>query len=381
MVTSSEIISIAENHAKKVMQPNLQKWLEGKKWPRAESTQAAKDGLLGLYCPAEFGGQGLSFAEALPVYEALGRVDGAYAFCLSMHNICSYAICGFASDSFKEKWAKRLTSGEALANFSLTEPQSGSDAANLLTSSTIDSDGNYILNGDKAWVTLADEADVYLVVTATEQAPGVKGAAMVAVEKGSAGLTFGPLYNTPSYNFLPMAEMHMKDVKVPQENVILPPGKGLQGALMAIDIARASIASGCAGLIETALMRAVDYAYNRKMFKGVALDLDGIRWMLSDVYNDLEIVRLLYKKAAESLGGEGGTVAAAHAKLYAPDAALRAATVCSQVMGGAGLFSESDMHRLVLLAQMLKVVDGTTEIQRVVLGRDLARLAKERLGS
>ena len=379
MVTSSEIIKIAENHAKKVMAPNLQNWLKSTKWPRKESSQAAKDGLLGLYCPPELGGQGLSFAEALPVYEALGRVDGAYAFCLSMHNICSYAICGFGGDALKEKWAKRLTSGEALANFSLTEPQSGSDAANLLTSSTIDSDGNYILNGSKAWVTLADEADIYLVVTATEHAPGVKGAAMVVVEKNAEGLTFGKQYDTPSYNFLPMAEMYLKNVKVPKENILLPPGKGLQGALMAIDIARASIASGCAGLIETALMRAVDYAYGRKMFKGRALDLDGIRWMLSDVYNDLEIVRLLYKKAAESLGAEGGTVAAAHAKLYAPDAALRAATVCTQVMGGAGLWVDNDMHRLVLLAQMLKIVDGTTEIQRVVLARDLAKLAEGRV--
>ncbi|MEM7196880.1 MAG: acyl-CoA dehydrogenase family protein [Pseudomonadota bacterium] len=373
-----DILNNARSHCDSVIKPNIHTWNKQAKWPRAASDKAGKVGLTGLYCPEDFGGQGLSLAQGIPVYEELGKGDGAYAFTLSMHNICTYAVCSYAGDSFKQEWARALTSGSKLANFSLTEPQSGSDAGNLQTSAEILPNGDYKINGAKAWVSLAGEADIYLVVTKTPEAPGHKGAAMIAIPKDIKGLSFGPLYQTPSYQFLPMSQMYLKDVVVSKDNIILPPGKGLPGALMAIDIARTSIASGCCGLIETALNTALDYAHERKMFKGRQLDLDGIRWMLGDVANDLEISRLLYHKAAGLLGTPEGTIAAAHAKLFVPDAALRAANICTQVLGGAGLWAEYDMDRLSRLAQMLKIVDGTTEIQRVVLGRMLARQAVER---
>lgn len=373
-----EVLKAAQNHAREVVAPNITAWIKSAKWPRDASDQAAKVGLTGLYCEAEWGGQGLSLKDAIRVYEQLGKADGAYAFTLSMHNICAYAICNFASENFKQKWAKDIVTGKKLANFSLTEPQSGSDAANIQTSAAIADNGDYIINGHKAWVSLATEADVYLVVTKTQKDEGAKSAAMIAVPKDTKGLGFSKVYQTPSYNFLPIADMFLENVRVPQENIILPPGQGLQGALMAIDIARTSIASGCAGLIDAALQKATDYAYKRKMFGKRCLDLETIQWMLADVYNDLAITRLLYQHAAALLGSEEGRVAAAHAKLFAPAAALKAASTCTQVMGGAGLWTDNGMHRLTSLAQMLKIVDGTSEIQKVVLGRDLYRQAKLR---
>jgi len=375
----NRILEVAQEHAQTHVTPNIDKWNKAAIWPRAASNAAGAAGLCGLYCPEEFGGQGLSLADGIPVYEELGKADGAYAFTLSMHNICAYAVCGFGEDSFKDKWARDLIAGRKLANFALTEPQSGSDAGALHTHADIDDgDGSYRINGAKAWVSLAREADVYLVVTQTSHAPGSRGSAMVAVPKDAAGLTFGPLYDTASYGFLPLGEMYLENVRVPADHVILPPGKGLSGALMAIDIARASIAAGCCGLIETALDTALDYAHERQMFGGRQLDLDGIRWTLGDIANDLEISRLLYRKAARLVGTEAGTVAAAHAKLYVPDAALRAANTCTQVLGGAGLLTANGLDRLSRLAQMLKIVDGTTEIQRVVIGRSLAKRAAER---
>jgi alkylation response protein AidB-like acyl-CoA dehydrogenase len=319
------ILADARAHCREVIRPEVDSWNEKRRWPRHASDAAARLGLMGLYCPADWGGQGLSPGEAIPVYEELGKGDGAYAFALSMHNICAYAVCTFGSEALKRRWARDLTSGRKLANFSLTEPQSGSDPAAMLSHARIDGDGTWTLNGAKAWVSLAGEADLYLVVVKTSPGPGHKDMAMIAIPRDTPGLSFGPLYETGSYRFLPVGEMYLENVRVGEENVILPVGQGLKGALMAIDIARVSIAAGCCGLMETALDTALAYLHERRMFGKTALELDGIQWMLGGVATDLEASRLLYRAAARALVTPEGPLAAAHAKRFVPDAALNAA--------------------------------------------------------
>jgi len=149
------ILTAAREHCAKVIKPNIDQWNENAKWPRDASDLAGAAGLTGLYCPEEFGGQGLSLGDGIRVYEELGMGDGAYAFTLSMHNICAYAACGFGTDTFKNTWAKDLIAGRKLANFALTEPQSGSDPANMHTRATVNDDGSYTVSGAKAWVSLA----------------------------------------------------------------------------------------------------------------------------------------------------------------------------------------------------------------------------------
>ena len=369
------ILAAAKSHATDVILPNVDAWNTAKKWPRNASDQAGAAGLTGLYAPEEYGGQALPLSEGIQVYEQLGLGDGAYAFALSMHNICTFAACGYGTDAFKEKWARDLTAGRKLANFALTEPQSGSDPMTMYTRATINNDGTWTINGAKAWVSLATEADVYFTVVKTSDAPGHADMAMIAIPADARGLSFGPLYDTPSYNFLPMSEMYFDNVSVSEDNIILPIGQGLQGSLMAIDIARVSIASGCCGLMQSALDTALSYAKNRKMFGGKNLDLDGIQWMLGEVATDLEASKLLYRKAAEALGTPEGPLMAAHAKRFVPDAAVKAANTCTQVLGGMGLLQPYGLDRLSRLAQMLRIVDGTTEISRVVIGRALKKRA------
>ncbi|CUH61326.1 acyl-CoA dehydrogenase family protein [Thalassobacter stenotrophicus] len=371
----SAILEIAHTHATEVIAPSVDAWNAAKTWPRDASDKAGAAGLMGLYAPEELGGQGLPLAEGIQVYEQLGLGDGAYAFALSMHNICTFAGCGYGTDAFKDTWARDLTSGRKLANFALTEPQSGSDPMQMYTRATINGDGTWTISGKKAWVSLACEADVYFTVVKTSDAPGHKDMAMIAIPADAEGISFGPLYDTPSYNFLPMSEMHLDRVVVSEDNIILPIGQGLQGSLMAIDIARVSIASGCCGLMQAALDTALSYAKNRKMFGGKNLDLDGIQWMLGEVATDLEASKLLYRKAAEALGTPEGPLMAAHAKRFVPDAAVKAANTCTQVLGGMGLLQPYGLDRLSRLAQMLRIVDGTTEISRVVIGRALQKRA------
>lgn len=370
------VLDAARRHTDEVIRPGVDAWNEAGTWPRAASDKAAALGLTGLYAPEEWGGQGLPLAEGIRVYEELGRGDGAYAFALSMHNICTFAACGYGTEAFRAAWARELTSGRKLANFALTEPQSGSDPVTMYSRARINGDGTWTIDGAKAWVSLAGEADVYFTVVKTTDEPGHGDMAMIAIPKDTPGLSFGPCYETPSYNFLPMSEMYMKDVTVPEENIILPVGQGLQGSLMAIDIARVSIAAGCCGLMEAALDTALAYAKNRKMFKGVNLDLDGIRWMLGEVATELEASRLLYRRAAAALGTPEGPLMAAHAKRFVPDCAVKAANTCTQVLGGMGLLRPYGLDRLSRLAQMLRIVDGTTEVSRMVIGRALQKRAE-----
>ncbi|WP_299739959.1 acyl-CoA dehydrogenase [uncultured Roseobacter sp.] len=226
----------------------------------------------------------------------------------------------------------------------------------MYTRATNDGDGTWTTSGAKAWVSLSGEAGIYFTVVKTSDARGHKDMAMIAVPDDAPGISFGPMYETPSYNFPPI-------------------GQCFQGALMAIDIARVSIASDFFGLMQAALDTALFYSKNRKMFGGRNLDLDGIQWMLGEIATDLEVSRLLYRKAAEALGTPEGPLVAAHAKRFVPDAAVKAANTCTQGLGGRGLLQPYGLDRLSRLAQMLRIVDGTTEISRVVIGRALQKRA------
>ena len=373
--TAEQIRSAARKHCEEVILPNIDAWEAQTSYPHEAIGRAARDGLLGLYAPTELGGQGLSFTDALTVYEELGRGAGLYSFALSMHNIVTYAIAGFGQPVFAKEWVPRLVTGEVMGAFDITEPQSGSDAGGLRTHAEIGADGSYTINGRKAWVTLADNAGVYLVVVKTSYEPGHTDIAMVAVPQGTPGLSFGEPYQMLVSPFLPIADMALENVTVPAENVILPPGKGLSGSLLAIDIARASIAAGCCGLMSAALDTALAYARDRQMFGQTELDFQGIQWMLADVSTDLEASRLLYRHAAGLLGTRAGSVAAAHAKRFAPDAAVRATGTCMQALGGYGLLAPYALERMYRTAPVMKIVDGTTEIQRVVIARALQKHA------
>lgn len=373
---SKAILAAAREHYEEIICPNVDDWESSMEYPHAAAIEAAQKGLLGLYSPQEYGGQGLTFEEGIPVFEELGKGEGLYAFSFSMHNIVTFAICSFGGQELREQWAPRLISGEALGGFVLTEAQSGSDAAGLQTQAVINEDGSYTINGSKAWVSLADVAEIYLVVVNTSSKPGKDGIAMIAVPKNTPGISFGKPYEKLVSPFLPIADMYFDSVTVPGANVIFPPGKGLSGSLMAIDIARTSISAGCCGLISSSLDLALTFARDRQMFGKSELEFQGIQWMLADIATELEASRLLYKNASRLLGTPEGAVAAAHAKRFAPDAAQRAAATCMQVLGGTGLLTPSAIERNYRIAPVMKMVDGTTEIQRVVIARSLQQYAE-----
>lgn len=376
MTGESTLRDAAREHVETVVAPSVEAWERAARFPRDAVEAAGRAGLCGLFAPVDVGGQGRPFAEAMAVFEELGRGDASYAFVLSMHNAVATAIGRHASARVREHWGRRLTSGAALGGFSLTEPHAGSDAAAITTRAEAEGDG-YRLTGRKAWVSLAGEADVYLLVCRTGPGPGSKDVMMVVLEGERPGIVVSRLYDKMASAFLPIGELELDGVRIEADEVLAPPGSGFQAALAAIDVARVDIAAIAVGLATEALEIALRYASERPLFGGTALDLQAIQFMLADVETDVVCSRLLYRHAAEHLGGPGGTVAAAHAKRFCPDAALRAAIVASEVLGAYGWLTDTPVPRFIALAKMLQVVDGTTEIQRVVIARELRKRAEE----
>ena len=349
--------------AREQVMPAIDAWERDGRYPRAV---VAASGLTGLFCPESMGGAALSYPEGMAVFEELGRGDAALAFSLSMHNAVAAAVSGHPD--LGARWGCRLTAGEGLGGFSLTEPHAGSDATAITTRAVADGDG-WRVTGRKAWVSLAGEADLFLVVCKTSEEPGHRDIAIVAVERAAAGVSFPVIYRKACAAFLPIGEMELDGAA---GTMLAPPGSGMRAALGAIDVARCDIAAIAAGLHAEALDTAVAYTAERHAFGAPLLDLDAIRFALADVATELEASRLLYRQAAERLGTPEGPLAVAHAKRFCPDAALRAAIAGSEVLGAYGWLLDHPLARMIALAKMLQVVDGTTEIQRVVIGRHLA---------
>ncbi|MFN8187478.1 MAG: acyl-CoA dehydrogenase family protein [Gaiellales bacterium] len=375
MTLAEDLRAAARRHADGVVAPAVDRWERRGRFPRSAARQAARDGLLGLFAPVEVGGQGLTFAEGMPVFEELGRGDAAYAFTLSMHNAVTATIGRFGSDTVRERWARELTAGRALGGFSLTEPHAGSDAANIRSRLTKDGKG-FRLSGTKGWVSLCGEGDVFLVGCRTGTERGTRDVAMVVVDRRADGVSTGRLYDTMTSSFLPIGEMRLDGVRIEPDEVLAPPGSGLQAALSAIDVARVDIAAIAVGLAAAALDLALAHTRDREIFDGTVLDLQAIQFMLADVETDIVAGRLLYERAASLLGTPEGAVAAAHAKRFNPDMALRAAVACAESLGSYGWLNDTPLPRLIGLAKMLQTVDGTTEVQRVVIARDLVRRAR-----
>ncbi len=349
--------------------PGVRDWERQGRYPR---DVVAGSGLTALFVPPEAGGSGLSYPDGMRVFEELGRGDAAFAFSLSMHNAVVAAVASIGSEEISGRWLERLVRGTALGGFSLTEPHAGSDAA-AITTHAEEADGEWRVTGRKAWVSLAGEADLFLVACHPGDAGGHEDMAIVAVEREAPGVSVDRLYETAAAAFLPIGEMRLE--RAPGR-LLVAPGSGLQAALGAIDVARCDIAAIACGLHAEAIDTALRYARDRMAFGERVLDFQGIRWQLADAATDLEASRLLIQAAAERLGSPAGRTAVAHAKRFAPDAALRAAITCSEVLGAYGWLHDHPLARFITLAKMLQVVDGTAEVQRIVIARDLERRAR-----
>jgi alkylation response protein AidB-like acyl-CoA dehydrogenase len=360
--------SRARRFAREVVAPNIRAWERSDRYPRAE---VVSSGLTGLFAPAADGGLDLGLDDAIGVFEELGRGDAALAFSLSMHNAVCSAVTRAGSEEIRERWAAPLVTGQALGCLSMTEPHAGSDATAITTRATPVGAGElWRVSGTKAWVSLGGVADVYAIVAKTSDERGHADIAMFVVDGADPGIRHSPPYDKAASSFLPITEMELADASA---QLLVPPGQGLRAALRAIDVARFDVAAIANGLHAEALDVALAYATERRAFGKPLLEHQGLAFALADVATELEAARGLTQRAAALLGSPDGAVAVAHAKRFGPDVALHAAITCSEVLGAYGWLNDYPLARFIALAKMLQVVDGTAEIQRVVIARELAR--------
>jgi alkylation response protein AidB-like acyl-CoA dehydrogenase len=344
---------------------------EKKEFPWDLFRQLGEMGLGGIPYDEDYGGAGQPSVTYLAVLEEVATGFLSLAMALSVHHLSAFGVHEFGSRELKEKYLPRLFSGEWLGAYALSEASSGSDAASLRTKAEPSGDG-YRLTGTKRFISHGGEADFYLVMARTG-AEGPKGISAFAVEKGWPGFEFGKLEEKMGWQASPMRELIFEGCKVPAANLVGEEGQGFTIALAGLDSGRLGIAACSVGLAQGAFEAAVGFARERKQFGRPVIEFQGLQFMLADMATQIEAARRLYREAARLRdAGERYTIAASMAKLFASDTAMRVTTDAVQVHGGYGYMQEYPVERYMREAKALQIVEGTNQVQRMVIGRHLA---------
>lgn len=370
--TEEAALSAAADFAASYIAPNAQAWERDRAAPAEMFQRAGEAGLLGLLVPKAQGGAGVSYVALLRILEVLAKADMAAAFALIVHNNHVRGIAT-ASGHLVDTYLAEMIAGRTVGAFLLTEPGGGSDAAAITTTATEHGD-EYILNGAKAWISNTPHADLLNVFAQTQPGAKASGILSIQVPAGTPGVTRLPAYEMMGGYAIGAGGFEFHDVRVPKRQVMLPAGQGFKAAMAGIDIARAGVAAMCAGMLRAGLDTAMPRLLNREAFGGVLADQQGLMWTLADVATDLEATRLMAFNAAAEIDRHGKAVeAAAHAKKFATRAAFKGLNVCMQAMGADGLKQDHPLARHLAAAKMAEYLDGTTEIQNVVISRALRK--------
>ena len=363
----------AEAFAASFLAPNAQTWESTKAAPREMFSAAGDAGLLGLLVPQEQGGKGVSYVALLMMLEAMAKVDMAATFALIVHNNHARAIAVSGSDHLNGAYLADMIAGRTVGAFLLTEPQGGSDAAAISTTAIEDGD-DYIINGAKAWISNTPTADILNVFAQTEPGAKARGVLSIQVPADTPGVTRLPAYEMMGGYAIGAGGFEFRDVRVPKSQMMLAAGKGFQAAMGGIDIARAGVAAMCAGMLCAGLDVEMPHLLTRKAFGAPLADQQGLMWTLAVVATDMEATRLMaFNAAAKIDSGESAVEAAAHAKKFATRVAFKGLNACMQAMGADGLKQEFPLARHLAAAKMAEYLDGTTEIQNVVISRALRK--------
>jgi butyryl-CoA dehydrogenase len=342
------------------------------RFPTEEIKKLAELGCCGMLVPEQWGGPGLDTISYVLMLEQVARVDAAMATSLGVTNSAvQVPILTFGTDAQKKKYLRRLATGEILGSFCLTDPQAGSDAAGIQARAVRDGE-SYRLNGTKTWVSNGSVAGVLIVFAKTDPLAGGKGISAFLVEPGFKGFRVGRHEEKMGQHSSPSVEIVLNDCEVPAENRLGEEGQGLKIALRALDGGRIGIAAQAVGLAQGALDAAARYAKQRNAFGKTISDFQAIQWMLADMQTEIEAARGLVYYAAwlKDSGGRMGA-AASKAKLYASEMVNRVAAKAVQIHGSLGYSRETDVERIYRDARVITIYEGTSEIQRMIISRDL----------
>jgi alkylation response protein AidB-like acyl-CoA dehydrogenase len=327
-------------------------------------------GLLSLPFSEEHGGGGLPLHDYLQVIEELASAWASVGLGVSVHTLSCFPLASFGTDEQRGRWLPRLLGGEMLGAYCLSEADAGSDAAALTTRATRTDDG-YRVNGVKSWISHGGVADFYVAMVRTSD-DGAKGISCLLVDAGAPGLSARTPERKLGFSASPTAQMVFDDVPVNADRRIGDEGQGFAIALAALDGGRLGMAACAVGIAQAALDLAVGYAHEREQFGRPVAEFQGLSFLLADMATQVAAARALYLAAARKRDrGEPFGVDAAMAKLFATDMAMQVTTDAVQVLGGAGYVKDYPAERYFREAKALQIVEGTNQIQRVVIGRSL----------
>jgi alkylation response protein AidB-like acyl-CoA dehydrogenase len=331
-------------------------------------------GFLGVVIPEEYGGAGLDYVSYALIVEELCRGDASVGITMWAHNsLCSNHIATFGSPEQQRRYLPPLASGQGLGAWGLTEPGSGSDAAALVTRAELRG-GEWVLNGSKAFITNASVASTAVVMARTDGGRS-RGISAFVVERGAPGFTAGKPYRKLGLHASDTAELIFQDARIPAANLLGERGAGFVQAMTVLEGGRIAMAAMGVGIAQAAVDQAAAYMRQRTAFGKALADFNGLQGMIADLATEVEVARLLTLRAAYLKDiGRPAMHAAAMAKLFASEAAMKAATKAVQIHGGAGYITEFPVERIFRDAKLTEIGEGTSEIQRMVIAREILQL-------
>ena len=364
--------------AEREVAPHVSEWDEKSEFPHKVVKKLGEMGLMGVIFPEELGGAGMGYVEYVLAVEELSRVDGSVGIIVASHNsLCTNHIFLGGNEAQKKKYVTKLASGEWLGAWGLTEPGSGSDAGGMRTTA-VRGDGGWVLNGSKTFITNGTYADCALVLAVTDKVKGTRGGiSAFVVEKGTPGFRPGKKENKLGLRASDTAELIFENCVVPEENLINDVGEGFRDAMRVLDGGRISIAALSLGMARGALDAAVKHATERKQFGKAISEFQAIQFKLADMATQLDAAWLLTMRAAQIKDkGQKVTMEAAMAKLYASEAACRICDEGVQIHGGYGFIKDYPAEKFYRDVKLCTIGEGTSEIQRIVISRELLKAVK-----
>ena len=373
------IAETAAAFAEKRLAPYALEWDSTNHFPTDVLREAAELGMAAIYCRDDVGGSGLRRLDAVRIFEQLSVADPTVAAFMSIHNMCAWMVDMFGTHEQRKTWVPRLASMEAIASYCLTEPGAGSDAAALRTKAVRDGDG-YVIDGVKQFISGAGTSDVYIVMARTG-GDGPRGISAFVVEKGTPGLSFGADEQKMGWHAQPTAQVAFEGVRVPADAMLGGPdgeGTGFGIAMNGLNGGRLNIAACSLGGAQSAYDKAVGYLADRQAFGSSLLDEPTIRFTLADMATALETSRTLLWRAATALDDNHPEKVelCAMAKRYVTDACFGVADQALQLHGGYGYLREYGLEKIVRDLRVHRILEGTNEIMRVVIGRAEAARAR-----
>jgi len=365
---------LAHEFALENIRPNAERWDENSEFPLQAIEEAHSIGLLNLHIPETYGGMGMDCLTEVLVQEEMAWGDPGFATAAYSNGLSAAPIITGGTEEQKKRYLGWLIERPSIAAYAVTEPGAGSDVASI-ESTAVRSGDHYVLNGNKMWITGAGQADWFFVLAYTDKSAGYKGMSGFIVEADWDGVSLGKKENNMGQRASDTRAVNFEDVKIPAENLVGgKEGGGWFNAMAAFDVSRPSIAAHATGIGRAAWEHALQYADERVTFGKKLHQHQSIQFMLSDMKTEIEASRLLTWKAAWMMDQNlRNTEAAAHAKRFAADAAMRITTDAVQVFGGYGYSEEYPVARLMRAAKVMQIYEGSSQVQRMIIGREMTR--------